>query len=166
MRRAILVVLCLILAAWCAWGGEKIATIDGQEVVPGTSFAGVELFDIGGIRFYTAKLKTNDADCTIITGTVLSHAPNQNYVLTIEIDFFESWVNASGRGTARIEVDRPMPGKPVKFMGLGPAWCVAKARGEDKRAIGAHYILRSSVRPYKPPVFDKPLAKKHPPVQE
>ena len=135
---------------------SRIRVIGGEEVSAGPSFTAGPLVEVRGLKFYACKLKRNEADCTVITGYIVSKAPHNRYVVTLDIDFYETYANSCHRGTARAEIDRPVPGRPVAFQCLGPAWFTAKATGLDKRPVKAHYTVRTSLRGYKPPKFEPP----------
>ena len=155
MRTAIAFVLCL--AATVVAGGSKPATriIDGKEVVAGPAFKATPLVDVGDLTFYACKLKSNGADCTVITGTIVPHmAPRRQYVVTLDIDLYEvcgPTINIQHRGTVRVEIDRPPTERPTRFHALAPPWYSEHARGTATKPATAHYTLRVTLRRWGPP---------------
>ena len=73
MRRIVMVVLCLILAAWCAWGGEVLKDAEGRTLVPVARVACVPMFEIKDVRCALCRVVGSPEPAFIVKITFVHH---------------------------------------------------------------------------------------------
>ena len=150
--------LATMLLAGTAMGQTRkgrVKIVNGKAIVPGPAFKATPLVDVQDLKFYACKLKSNGADCTVITGAIVPHmAPRRQYIVTVDIELFEVCVptmSLQNKGTVRVELDRPPTERATRFQVLAPPWYGDHARGIETRATAAHYTLRVTLRRWSPP---------------
>jgi hypothetical protein len=150
-RCATALVAMILVAATAAGQSRKsrVRVIAGEQVVLLKPTGALPLVEARDLKFYTCKLKRTGKLGTVVSGNIISRLPHQNYVITIEIDMYESVSGHSGpggRGAMKAEIDRPKPNTPVRFTARGPEW----QWDSINRPAVPTYHLRVSFRTWKP----------------
>jgi len=141
--------MLLALCAAAAMGATvKTKEVEGKEVIPGPRFPAFEFIEVAGVTFYSCKLAEKSQPCTIITGTITTHLPNDNWVVYVDFNLVRncgSLKMPQQSGGARATIERPAPDKAVKFTCIAP----------DLKSLDAVlycYQVTTSYKVWKPPV--------------
>ena len=86
MRRIVMVVLCLILAAWCAFGGEVLKDAEGRTLVPVAKLSVAHLFEIKDVRMALCRVTGSKEFAIVATVKFMHNSPSPNDV-TVVCDF-------------------------------------------------------------------------------
>jgi len=161
LRLAAMIVLC---GAAAGLGGTRSIQWRDQTLTIGKPFVpNGPAAEVTKLRFCPAIEQASGQPCTLIQGILTSHLPNPEFVVTVTIQMFR-YRPGNGHlhtaGVAKIQVPRPLPGKPTRFEGLGPDWYGRSPEGAPAGPAPSdtpRYLVTFEITKYRPE--DHPFAR-------
>ena len=129
MRRAILVVLCLILAAWCAFGGEVLKDAEGRVLVPVAKVECVPLFEVKSVKCALCRV-TGSPEAAFIVKITFVHHDTSPLEVTVTADMGSPFIFR--RNVLEGSASRVKPNTPTTVFMLSP-----RALNSDAKFLAA-----------------------------
>ena len=155
-RVALVAVVLLVSLAAMAGPRKRVKEIEGKQIVVAPALSGKPAVELRSLRFHACTLKKTGQPCTVVVGSLVSHLPHRNFVVTVEFELLKykqgnNYTHSQGTLTAK--VIQPAPGSPRKFVALGPSWFGVAADGSPGRPAPGEqprYLTKITHRLFKP----------------
>ena len=148
MRHAVLLTLCLAVVATAGGSKPAVRIIDGKRVLARRQIQPQPVIEVRHLAFFACEQLDTGADCTVVTGTFISHLPKQFFEITVNVHLFRiSGTGVEEMGVAVATITEPAPEKPIRFVALGSPIYFPEVNGKERRT--GHYVS-FDIKPHNP----------------
>lgn len=126
MQRVILIVLCLVLAAWCALGGEALKDSEGRALVPVAKLNCAPLFEVKAVSMTLCRVVGTPEYAIVVTVTFIHHESSTSNV-NVTCDFGQSNIFRTSSLDKFCEKVKPNTATSARFLAERPKWSDACA---------------------------------------